>query len=342
MNPEHGLDPSDSYVRRSTEPETGFLSRVLSVPRPRAGELAITEELGPRGRRTIAALTAASLGLVLMGLWWMFNRLNAPTRLYPDGQFQGELWKPFTLGTTWRFLWKGISQTLSAAAVGIVLSLIIGTLMASLRHGAVKRPWFVTAGFASLLIALVVVAGVLFGKQGMLIAATGVLIVGLAVVPQASSTLYVEFFRACALVLLVASPFRFFGVRPWASVVIGLTLYYSTTIAEVTRSALRSLPKGQTEAGLAVGLTPRQTMTSILLPQGLKRALPNLLTQTASLLKDTSLGFLITFRDLLAQSQTLGKEYDNYLPTLIVCAALYIAMIGSINFLANRIQRRQR
>jgi glutamate transport system permease protein len=323
-------------------PRSGSLSRILSVPRPRAGELAITEELGPRGKRNIAATTLVSLVLVALAGWWMYNRLNAPTRLYPGGQFQGDLWRPFTLQTTWRFLWKGISQTLSAAALGIICSLIIGTLMAALRHGAQRRPWFVSAGFASALLLSLVAAGVLFGRNAMLFAAIGALILGIGVVPQAASTLYIEFFRACALVLLIASPFRFYGVSPWPSVVIGLTLYYSTTIAEVTRSALRSLPKGQTEAGLAIGLTPRQTMTSILLPQGLKRALPNLLTQTASLLKDTSLGFLITFRDLLAQSQTLGKEYDNYLPSLIVCAAIYIAIIGSINFLANRVQRRQR
>jgi glutamate transport system permease protein len=322
--------------------ESGFLSRMLSVPRPRAGELAITEELGPRGKRNITAITIASLGLVVLAGWWMYQRLNAPTRLYPDGQFQGDLWKPFTLATTWRFLWRGTWQTLSAAAVGIVCSLIVGTIMAALRHGAEKRRWIVLAIFSLLLVGATSIAGVSFGRNGMLIASIVVLLLGIGLVPQAASTLYVEFFRACALILLIASPFRFYGISPWRSVVIGLTLYYSTTIAEVTRSALRSLPKGQTEAGLAIGLTPRQTMTSILLPQGLKRALPNLLTQTASLLKDTSLGFIVTFRDLLAQSQTLGKEYDNYLPTLIVCAGLYIAIIGSINFLANRVQRRQR
>ncbi len=322
--------------------QPGLLSRMVSVPRPRAGELAITEELGPRGKRNIAFSTAISMVLVGLAGWWMYNRLNAPTRLYPDGQFQGDLWKPFTLATTWRFLWKGIAQTLSAAAVGIICSLIVGTLMAALRHGARRRQWFVPVGLTAAIILATVGAGLLFGKHAMLVAAVVVLLIGAATVPQAASTLYVEFFRACALVLLIASPFRFYGVRPWTSVVIGLTLYYSTTIAEVTRSALRSLPKGQTEAGLAIGLTSRQTMTAILLPQGLKRALPNLLTQTASLLKDTSLGFIVTFRDLLAQSQTLGKEYDNYLPTLIVCAAIYIVIIGSINFLANRVQRRQR
>jgi glutamate transport system permease protein len=282
-------------------PQATFLDRILSVPRPQAGELAITEELGPKGKRNVAASTVVSLVLVVYGVWWMYKRLGAPTRLYPKGQFEPTLWSPFKQVDTWRALWRGLQNTLTAATAGIVCSLIIGVLMAALRHGSPK----------------------------------GSFIRGL-------STGYVEFFRACALVLLIASPFRFFNVSPWKSVVIGLTLYYSTTIAEVTRSALRSLPKGQTEAGLAVGLTPRQTMTLVLLPQGLRRALPNLLTQTASLLKDTSLGFIVTFADLLSISTRLGKEYDNYLPSLIVCAAIYIVIIGTINFIATRVQRNKR
>jgi glutamate transport system permease protein len=283
----------------NTEPS--FFDRLLSVPKPRAGDLSITEELGPRGRRNVAVATGVAALLVALSVWWMYQRLGQATRLYPKGQFEPILWEPFKKADTWRALWRGLQNTLTAAAAGIACSLIIGVLMAALRHGSAK-----------------------------------------GTIARAGSTLYVEFFRACALVLLIASPFRFFDVSPWKSVVIGLTLYYSTTIAEVTRSALRSLPNGQTEAGLAIGLSNRQTMTLVLLPQGLRRALPNLLTQTASLLKDTSLGFIVTFADLLSISTRLGKENDNYLPALLVCAAIYIVIIGSINFVATRVQRSKR
>jgi glutamate transport system permease protein len=281
--------------------KTSISNRILSVPQPRAGELSITEELGPRGKLNVAIATGVAALFVGLSVWWMYERLGRPTKLYPKGQFEPILWEPFKKADTWRALWRGLQNTLTAAAAGIVCSLIIGVLMAALRHGSAK-----------------------------------------GTIARVGSTLYVEFFRACALVLLIASPFRFFDVRPWKSVVIGLTLYYSTTIAEVTRSALRSLPKGQTEAGLAIGLTQRQTMTVVLLPQGIRRALPNLLTQTASLLKDTSLGFIVTFADLLSISTRLGKINDNYLPALLVCAAVYVVIIGSINFIANRVQRADR
>jgi glutamate transport system permease protein len=328
----------------------GIIERALTVPRPRAGELAITEELGPRGKRNVLISAVVSLALVALAVWWMYKRLGAPTRLYPKGQFEPTLWEPFKRSETWQGLWNGLQQTLSAAGVGILCSLIIGVTMAALRHGTGRSPLAMVLGATAAVVLVLLGAAWLRGTNPIdaitikwwgyaLVLAMVVLLVAL---PRYTSTAYVEFFRACALVLLIASPFRFFGVQPWWSVVFGLTLYYSTTIAEVTRSALRSLPRGQTEAGLAIGLTPSQTMTMVLLPQAIRRALPNLLTQTASLLKDTSLGFIVTFSDLLSISQRLAKANDNYLPGLIVCAAIYIAVIGAINFTATRLQRAQR
>jgi glutamate transport system permease protein len=330
--------------------KAGLIERALTVPRPRAGELAITEELGPKGKRNVLISALVSLALVCYGVWWMYKRLGAPTRLYPKGQFEPSLWAPFKSAETWQGLWNGLQQTLSAAAVGIVCSLMIGVVMAALRHGSGRSPLTMVLGGTIGVALILTIAAWIRGTNpldaltiewyGYLIAA---IFVGLlCLLPKYTSTVYVEFFRACALVLLIASPFRFFGVQPWWSVVFGLTLYYSTTIAEVTRSALRSLPKGQTEAGLAIGLTPTQTMTSVLLPQAIRRALPNVLTQTASLLKDTSLGFIVTFSDLLSISQRLAKANDNYLPSLIVCAGIYITVIGIINFTATRLQRTQR
>ncbi len=321
-----------------------LLDRLISVPRPRPGELALTEELGPKGRRLIAGLSLISLALVALAGYWMFGRLGQPTRLYPKGQYEPTLWAPFKLWSTWRFLWEGASNTLKAAAIGTILSLLIGVLMAALRHGGRSGPRMMAAAFLIVSVVMVIAVGALSEARFAAPAAVAFVVIGLLSFGRQTATAYTEFFRACALVTLIAAPFRFFGVTPFWSVVTGLTLYYSTTIAEVVRSALRSLPKGQSEAGLAIGLTDRQSMVAVMLPQAIRRALPNVLAQTASLLKDTSLGFVVTFRDLLAQSQTLAKnpDYDNYFPMLLVCAALYITLIGTINFIANRLQRRSR
>ncbi len=322
--------------------ERSFSDRLLSVPRPKAGELVLTEELGPGGKRIVMVVSLLSLLIVAYSIYWMYGRLGEPTRLYPKGQYEPSLWAPFKQGTTWKFLWQGAKLTLAAAGVGTVFAMIIGVLMASLRHGGQTRKRSYALALLAGSIALVIAAGVLTSARIAALVAVACLIIGLVFFSRQSAAAYTEFFRACALVTLIASPFRFLQVSPFWSVVLGLTLYYSTTIAEVIRSALRSLPKGQTEAGLAVGLTNKQTMTTVLLPQGLKRALPNILTQTASLLKDTSLGFVVTFRDLLTQSQGAAKQFDNYFPMLLVCAALYITLIGFINFTATRLQRRSR
>lgn len=325
-----------------TAEQRTLADRLLSVPRPKAGELALTEELGPRGKRIIGGLSLASLIGVAYAIWWMYGRLGQPTRLYPKGQFEPALWEPFKQWTTWKFLWEGAKMTLLAAFAGTILAMTIGLLMSSLRHSGRPKKWPVALAALVGSLTVVTAAGVLVSARVAALVAVGCLIAGLVFFSQQAAAGYTEFFRACALVTLIASPFRLLDMSPFWSVVLGLTLYYSTTIAEVIRSSLRSLPKGQTEAGLAVGLTDTQTMTTVLLPQALKRATPNILVQTASLLKDTSLGFVVTFRDLLTQSQTAGKQFDNYFPMLLVCAGLYIVLIGSINFAATRLQRSSR
>jgi glutamate transport system permease protein len=321
---------------------TTALDRVITVPRPRSGELALTEELGPKGKRLITAISTASLAVAVLAGFWMYRRLGQPTRLYPKGQYEPALWAPFKERTTWNFLWEGAQNTLKAAAVGTALSLIIGVLMAAMRHGGKSRPWIAPTAFLATSVVVVGVVGAFSEARFGALTAVACVVIGLLSFGRQTATAYTEFFRACALVTLIAAPFRFFDVTPFWSVVIGLTLYYSTTIAEVVRSALRSLPKGQSEAGLAIGLTDRQSMTTILLPQAIRRALPNVLAQTASLLKDTSLGFVVTFQDLLKQSQGAAKQFDNYFPMLLVCAGLYITLIGTINYIANRLQRRSR
>jgi ABC-type amino acid transport system permease subunit len=341
---------------QNQNPSKRFADRLLTVPQGRAGELSLNEELGPKGRRAVAVGSTLSIALIAVAIWWMYGKLTAPTRFYPGGQLQRSLWEPFTTKTTWTFLGGGIHQTLTSAVVGIILALLIGTLMAGLRHGTGPFP-IVAVGSVLLAMATVLLTtiwvkdgvtpvGVLRSitnnpeRSAWFSAVVGLLVLGLIFIPKITATTYVEFFRACALILLISAPFRFVNMKPWWAVVTGLTLYYSTTIAEVTRSSLRSLSKGQTEAGLAIGLTPSQTMRSVLLPQALRRALPNLVAQSASLLKDTSLGFIVTFQDLLQRSKNLGKEFDIYLPALVVCAALYIALIGTITFIANRLQNR--
>lgn len=283
-----------------------IVDRLLSVPEPGAGELRIVEELGPVGRRRALIATGVSTVLIVATFGWVIRRFQN------KGQFAPELWHPFRLWGVWRFLLKGVGNTMLAFGVALAFSLAIGILMAVWRSSSPKpRRYF--------------------------------------------ATIYSELFRACALVVLIRFFFFQFGrsFPSWksnwkyafAAVVVGLTLYYSTVFAEVIRSALRSLSVGQTEAGLAIGLRESQTMRLVLLPQALRRALPNIFTQAASLLKDTSLGKLITFEELVKQSDIVGNFGDgvitNLLQSYIVAWAIYFFLVAALTSTAKRLQARQ-
>lgn len=156
----------------------------------------------------------------------------------------------------------------------------------------------------------------------------------------------VEFFRAVPLVVMIF--FFHFGISlgaPFYSVVLGLTLYNGSVLAEVFRAGVLSLPKGQSEAAYAVGMRKTQVMQLVLLPQALRAMLPAIISQLVVLLKDTALGFLITYEELLRYARFLGgiAEFGRPLvPITIVVAAMYIAMCLALTGVAKYLEGRNR
>ncbi len=131
-------------------------------------------------------------------------------------------------------------------------------------------------------------------------------------------------------------------INPLAAVVTALTLYNGSVIAELVRSGVHALPKGQSEAGLSIGLTPGQTLRTIQLPQALVAMLPALMGQLVVVIKDTALGYGITYSELLNQSKTLGSAYANTVPAYIVAAALFILLNYAMTKLAGAVETRLR
>ncbi len=130
--------------------------------------------------------------------------------------------------------------------------------------------------------------------------------------------------------------------RSFAAVVAGLVLYNSAIFAEIIRAGIQSLPKGQREAGLAIGLTSFASRRNIELPQAIRRMLPSLVAQLVVLLKDTSLGYIVSYEELLRKVQImadfLGPDY--LFPVFFVAAAIYIAINFSVSRLAIWIEKR--
>ena len=122
----------------------------------------------------------------------------------------------------------------------------------------------------------------------------------------------------------------------------GLTFYNGAVIAEIVRAGVNALPRGQSEAAFALGLTWGQTMRSILLPQAVTSMLPVLISQLVVVLKDTAIGYQITFLETVRQGTNIGAAYSNYIPALIVVAALMIAVNFALSSFATWLEGRLR
>jgi glutamate transport system permease protein len=255
---------------------------------------------GPRARRRHAIFTA--LGLVLAA------GLVAAVlwKFQAQGQLEPELWTALFQPEVWtEYLIPGFLNTLKAAAISIVLAGAFGIVfgMGRLSHSAPIR-W---------------VSGVV-----------------------------VEFFRAVPVLLMMYFTFYLFAINnvfgtdynSLAAVVVGLTLYNGSVIAELVRSGVHNLAKGQSEAGLSIGLTPGQTLRAIQLPQALTAMLPALVGQLVVVLKDSALGTAITYPELLEQAKNVGTAYGTVIPAYILAAALFIAINFALSVIAQRVERR--
>jgi glutamate transport system permease protein len=170
----------------------------------------------------------------------------------------------------------------------------------------------------------------------------GVLAVVLAVLRMSrngfvrrTTAVVIELFRGLPVVLLMLAGALLLPVSLFWAVVIGLTIYNAAVMGEILRAGILSLPKGQSEAASAIGLTHFQTLRMILLPQAIRQMLPSLVSQLVVLLKDTSLGYIVGYLELLRSVQNLRDFFGNrYLfSVFFVAAAIYI----TVNFLVSRL-----
>ncbi|MFJ9610033.1 amino acid ABC transporter permease [Kitasatospora sp. NPDC101176] len=159
---------------------------------------------------------------------------------------------------------------------------------------------------------------------------------------------FVQFFRAMPLlILIVALYYAFFAKEPMWALVLGLTLYNGSVQAEIIRSGVNAVPRGQAEAAYALGMRKTQVMAGILVPQAVRSMLPSMIGQLVVTLKDTSLGFIITYQELLfigkkIASQPLNAAGFPYIPVVLVIGPIYILLCLLLTALARWIEARGR
>jgi glutamate transport system permease protein len=156
----------------------------------------------------------------------------------------------------------------------------------------------------------------------------------------------VEFFRAVPLLLLILFIFIGFGgtLGVFWALVAGLMLYNGSVLAEIFRAGILAVPRGQSEAGFAIGLRKSQVMTLILAPQALRSMLPAIISQCVVALKDTALGFVIGAPGLVhtAERIYISPMYNNPLVVAIVVAAIFIVINYGLGRLAQWLESRMR
>jgi glutamate transport system permease protein len=249
---------------------------------------------GPRARRRNRVLT------VVFTVAFAALAALVVWKLGQKDQWAAQKWQPFLRADIWaRHIIPGVVGTLKAAAIAAVLAVAFGIVFGIAR---VSDHWWIK-----------IPAGTV-----------------------------IELFRAIPLLLLiffasyVPGALTNFSWNPTAlqAVVFGLTMYNGSVLAEVVRAGINSIPKGQSEAGYAVGLRKGQLMRLILAPQAITAMMPAIVSQLVVLLKDTALGTIIAYDNLTSNT--------NAIPAAIVIACVYIPINLALGWIATQLEWRNR
>ncbi|MFF3019123.1 amino acid ABC transporter permease [Streptomyces sp. NPDC057939] len=159
------------------------------------------------------------------------------------------------------------------------------------------------------------------------------------------ATLCVEFFRAMPVLVMIFFIFVALKVQPLPALVAGLTLYNGSVLAEVFRTGINAVEKGQREAAYALGMRKTQVMTYVLAPQAVRAMLPTIISQLVVALKDTSLGYLITYEEFLHAGKLIASNLDYdlpFIPVVMIISPIYIGMCMLLSWFATWVARRER
>ncbi len=224
-----------------------------------------------------------------------------------SGQFSATKWGLFTYATIWEQILAALGKTLAAFGLAAVLSVALGFLLA---------------------------IGRLSDHRWVRIPITAV----------------TELFRAVPVLVMMmllyyGLPSVGISMEPYAAVVIALVAYNGSVLAEALRAGIESLPRGQKEAGYSIGLRKSGVMRLILLPQAVRAMLPVIVSQLVVTMKDTALGFIITYPELLYLAKQLSSNVQFGRPLLqsaFVIGGIYIVMCLLLSAVAKWLEGRTR
>lgn len=215
-------------------------------------------------------------------------------QFYLTGQLNAKYWSFFTKATTWRFLGRGLAGTLEAAMAAGIVTFILGFLM---------------------------MLGRISGSR----------------VARGISTALIEFTRGVPTLLFIyffflVVPQLGFNIPAFWKIAAPVAISASGVVAEVLRSGVNAVPKGQREAALSLGMSGRSVFLKVIFPQALRYVIPALISELVIVVKDTTFAYVVNFPDLMQNAKVLISNYDALLSVYLVVALIYIV----INYLLNR------
>ncbi|PRY69742.1 amino acid ABC transporter membrane protein 2 (PAAT family) [Glaciihabitans tibetensis] len=261
---------------------------------------------GPRARRTSRIASIVTSVVIVGGLFYLYLALEAP-RVTANGTETPGMFDP----TRWDVITDGRMWN---------AILVRGLLLGTLKMAAVA------AVFALLI-------GVIFSFAR---TARSKWI-------RIPAAVLLDFFRGMPVLLLMLFILLIIGPGAYWAGVAGLAIYNGAVIGEALRSGIQSLPKGQRESGLAIGLTPVQTRLIVEFPQAFRQMLPIIIAQLVVLLKDTSLAYIIAYPELLniglrQLPTTYGNRY--FFTFFFIVLIVYLTVNLLLSWVARIVARR--
>lgn len=223
-------------------------------------------------------------------------------RFAANDQLAASKWQPYTHWPYIRFLLEGLQGTLTATVVAAVLAFPLGAGMAMLRLSHRKTVRYLATG-------------------------------------------YIELFRSIPLLLLIyvfllALPPYGINLPIFWKLVAPIIMVNVAVLAEVFRAGIKGLDRGQAEAALSIGMTSAQTMRIVVLPQAIRLVIPTLVAQLVSLLKDSTLGYVVSYPELMKQGNSLTVYTHLLVQTFLIVAVIFVVINLLLSQLASWLERR--
>lgn len=220
--------------------------------------------------------------------------------------FSQKFYDTFIVESRWKYLTNGLLTTLEITFFAVIFGMVLGFLIAIVRATHDKTGKF---GFLNVLAKIYLTV-----------------IRGTPVVVQ--------------LLIIYFVIFASINIDKTFVAVLAFGLNSAAYVAEIVRSGIMSIDKGQFEAGMSLGLNYRKTMITIILPQAFKNILPALANEFIVLLKETSVSGYIALTDLTKGGDIIrSSTYEAFLP-LIAVAVIYLVMVMILSALVSKLERR--